>query len=120
MTEAKEVEFRRLTQWLTAGVVAVGLAAACFTGSGVAWADDGSTSNGGTDSPVSTTTDRPTTLPAGIRIADRTLNNVNSRDEMESLRLQMAMHRLSKLTSTLSNVLKNASETAQNITQNIK
>jgi hypothetical protein len=39
---------------------------------------------------------------------------------MESLRLQMAMHRLSKLTSTLSNVLKNASETARNITQNIK
>lgn len=120
MTDAKEVQFRRLTQWLTAGVVAVGLAAACFTGSAVASADDGPTSTGGADSPVSSTTDRPTTLPPGIRIAGSTLNNINSRDEMESLRLQMAMHRLSKLTSTLSNVLKNASETAQNITQNIK
>lgn len=120
MAEATEVQFRRLTQWLTAGVVAVGLAAACFTGSAVAWADDGSTSRGGADSPVSSTTDRPTTLPPGIRIADRTLDNVSSRDEMESLRLQMAMQRLSKLTSTLSNVLEKASETAQTITQNIK
>jgi hypothetical protein len=76
-----------------------------LTGSAVASADDGSTSKGGADSPVSSTTDRPTTLPPGIRIAGG---------------LQMAMHRLSKLTSTLSNVLKNASETAQNITQNIK
>ena len=39
---------------------------------------------------------------------------------MESLRLQMAMDRLSKLMSTLSNLLKKASETAQGITQNIK
>lgn len=120
MTDAKEVQFRRRTQWLSAGVVGVGLAAACFTGRAVAWADDGSTSIGGADSPVSSTTDRPTTLPAGIRIADRTLDNLSSRDQMESLRLQMAMQRLSKLTSTLSNVLKNASETAQTITQNIK
>ena len=32
----------------------------------------------------------------------------------------MAMDRLSKLMSTLSNLLKKASETAQGITQNIK
>ena len=120
MTDATEVRFRRLTTWLTAGVVAVGLAAAGFTGSAAAWADDGSASQSGADSAVTSTPDRPTTLPPGIRIAGSTLNAVNSRDEMESLRLQMAMHRLSKLASTLSNVLKNASETAQNITQNIK
>ena len=40
--------------------------------------------------------------------------------EIESLRLQMAMDRLSKLMSTLSNLLKKASEIAQGITQNIK
>jgi hypothetical protein len=40
--------------------------------------------------------------------------------EAESLRLQMAMDRLSKLLSTLSNLLKKASETAADITQNIK
>jgi len=39
---------------------------------------------------------------------------------MDSLRLQMAMDRLSKLMSTLSNVLKKANESAQTITQNIK
>ena len=120
MTDTTEVQFRRLTTWLTAGVVAVGLAAAGFTGSAAAWADDGSASQRGADSVVTSTTDRPTTLPPGIRIAGRTLDDVNTRDEMQSLRLQMAMHRLSKLTSTLSNVLKKASDTAQNITQNIK
>jgi antitoxin ParD1/3/4 len=40
--------------------------------------------------------------------------------EMESLRLQMAMDRMSKLMSTLSNLLKKVSETANEITQNIK
>ena len=39
---------------------------------------------------------------------------------MESLRLQMAMDRLSKLMSTLSNLLKKASDTAQSITLSIK
>jgi hypothetical protein len=40
--------------------------------------------------------------------------------EMESLRLQMAMDRLSKLMSTLSNILKKSSETGSQITQNLK
>ena len=40
--------------------------------------------------------------------------------EMESLRLQMAMDRLSKTMSTLSNLLKKISDTASQITQNIK
>jgi hypothetical protein len=40
--------------------------------------------------------------------------------EMESLRLQMAMDRQSKMMSTLSNVMKKVSDTAQSITQNLK
>ena len=40
--------------------------------------------------------------------------------EMESLRLQMAMDRMSKMMSTLSNLLKKTSETAQSITKNLK
>lgn len=43
-----------------------------------------------------------------------------SMGEMESLRLQMAMDRLSKLMSTLSNILKKTSDTANAITQNLK
>ena len=48
------------------------------------------------------------------------LDSLSEMGEMESMRLQMAMDRLSKLMSTLSNMLKKASETAQAITQNIK
>jgi hypothetical protein len=134
MTEATEVHIRPCTRWLAAWVVTAGLAAGVSTGSGVAWADDGSTSKGGAGSPSSSSAtssggedasptddgERPSTLPPGIRIADRTFNNVNDRAGMESLRLQMAMNRLSRLTSTLSNVLRNASETAQTIIDNIK
>ena len=48
------------------------------------------------------------------------LASMNEMGEMESMRLQMAMDRLSKLMSTLSNLLKKASETSAGITQNIK
>ena len=48
------------------------------------------------------------------------LDSLSEMGEMESLRLQMAMDRLSKLMSTLSNLLKKASDTAQGISQNIK
>lgn len=48
------------------------------------------------------------------------LDSMSEMGEMESLRLQMAMDRLSKMMSTLSNLLKKISETAQCITQNIK
>ena len=41
-------------------------------------------------------------------------------NEMESLRLQMAMDRLTKLMSTLSNLLKKCSDTGSQIVQNIK
>ena len=50
----------------------------------------------------------------------RRLDDLSEMGEMESLRLQMAMDRLSKLMTTLSNLLKKASETAQAITQNLK
>ena len=39
---------------------------------------------------------------------------------MESLRLQMAMDRMSKFMSTLSNLLKKMSDTGSTITQNLK
>lgn len=48
------------------------------------------------------------------------LDSLSEMGEMESLRLQMAMDRMSKMMSTLSNILKKASETSQGITQNIK
>jgi len=40
--------------------------------------------------------------------------------EMESLRLQMAMDRMSKMMSTLSNLLKKLSDTSSQIAQNLK
>jgi hypothetical protein len=48
------------------------------------------------------------------------LDSMSEMGEMESLRLQMAMDRLSKMMATLSNLLKKASDTSQTITQNIK
>lgn len=48
------------------------------------------------------------------------LDTMSEMGEMESLRLQMAMDRLSKLMGTLSNLLKKASETSAGITQNLK
>ena len=40
--------------------------------------------------------------------------------EMDQLRLQMAMDRLAKMMSTLSNILKKMADTASQITQNLK
>jgi hypothetical protein len=48
------------------------------------------------------------------------LDSLSEMGEMESLRLQMAMDRLSKLMSTLSNLMKKSSETAEAILQNLK
>lgn len=48
------------------------------------------------------------------------LDSMSEMGEMESLRLQMAMDRRSKLMSTLSNILKKISKTADEITQNLK
>jgi hypothetical protein len=48
------------------------------------------------------------------------LDSMSEMGEMESLRLQMAMDRLSKLMSTLSNLLKKVSDTQSAIVSNIK
>jgi len=48
------------------------------------------------------------------------LDSLSEMGEMESLRLQMAMDRMSKMMTTLSNLLKKISDTASGITQNIK
>lgn len=48
------------------------------------------------------------------------LDSMSEMGEMESLRLQMAMDRLSKMMSTLSNILKKLSDTAESIVQNLK
>lgn len=48
------------------------------------------------------------------------VDSMSEMGEVESLRLQMAMDRLSKMMSTLSNILKKLSDTAGEITQNLK
>lgn len=48
------------------------------------------------------------------------LDKMSDMGESESLRLQMAMDRLSKMMNTLSNILKKISDTSQSITQNMK
>lgn len=50
----------------------------------------------------------------------RDLDSMSEMGEMESLRLQMALDRMSKLMSTLSNLLKKSSDTASSIVQNLK
>ncbi|MEA2203969.1 MAG: hypothetical protein QOE77_745 [Blastocatellia bacterium] len=49
-----------------------------------------------------------------------TIDSMSEMGEMESLRLQMAMDRMSKMMSTLSNLLKKMSDTAGAIVQNMK
>jgi hypothetical protein len=48
------------------------------------------------------------------------LDSMSEMGETESLRLQMAMDRMSKMMSTLANILKLISKTDENITQNMK
>jgi predicted nucleic acid-binding Zn-ribbon protein len=48
------------------------------------------------------------------------LGSISDMSETESLRLQMTMDRLSKLMSTLSNVLKQSADTQKTIIQNMK
>lgn len=61
---------------------------------------------------------------ANIRTAvdkiKQSMDSMSEMGEMESLRLQMVMDRMSKMMSTLSNLLKKMSDTAQSITQNLK
>jgi len=48
------------------------------------------------------------------------LDSISEMGEMDSLRLQMAMDRMSKMMTTLSNLMKKASDTSSGITQNLK
>lgn len=50
----------------------------------------------------------------------RDLDSMNEMSEMNSLRLQMAMDRLSKMQSSLSNILKKIDSTKNQIVQNLK
>jgi hypothetical protein len=59
-------------------------------------------------------------LDAAVDAIKESLDSMSELGETESLRLQMAMDRLSKLMSTLSNILKKISDTSQSITQNLK
>jgi seryl-tRNA synthetase len=59
-------------------------------------------------------------LEAATADVESELDSLSELGETESLRLQMAMDRMSKLMSTLSNLLKKSSETGAQITQNIK
>ncbi len=55
-----------------------------------------------------------------LQAVKKDLDGLSELGEMESLRLQIAMDRLSKLMSTLSNILKKIDDTASAITANLK
>lgn len=59
-------------------------------------------------------------LDAAVDAVKGQLDSMSEMGEMESLRLQMAMDRMSKMMQTLSNILKKLSETSNSITQNLK
>ena len=64
-----------------------------------------------------------TTHDAASAVIDSVKNDLDSLSELsgtERLRLQMAMDRLSKIMTTLSNILKNMDDTANSIVQNLK
>ena len=63
---------------------------------------------------------RPRDLDVALEAVTSHLDGLSEMGEMESLRLQMAMDRLSKMMSTLSNLLKRVSETSNAIVQNLK
>ena len=58
--------------------------------------------------------------PAALTRISAKIDSMSEMGEMESLRLQMVMDRMSKMMSTMSNILKKMSDTAQSITQNLK
>lgn len=59
-------------------------------------------------------------IDAALAKSKGDLDSMSEMGEMESLRLQIAMDRLSKLMSTMSNLVKKVSDTAQTITQNLE
>lgn len=61
-----------------------------------------------------------TDLDQEMQQLKRQLDSLGDLSQTDSLRLQNAMDRMSQLMSTLSNILKKISDTAQSITQNLK
>ena len=59
-------------------------------------------------------------LEAARDVLQGEVDSMSELGEMESLRLQMAMDRYSKMMTTLSNVLKKMSDTSSGIVQNLK
>lgn len=59
-------------------------------------------------------------LDAMLELLKKQEDEMSGTGEMESLRLQMAMDRMSKMMSVLNNLLKKQSETASGIIQNLK
>lgn len=59
-------------------------------------------------------------LDAAVGQMKSELDSMSEMGEMESLRLQMAMDRMSKMMATLSNLLQKVSDTQDAIVQNIK
>ncbi len=59
-------------------------------------------------------------LHSAARSFDSRLDSLSEMGEMESLRVQMAMDRLSELMSTVSNLLHKASDTQNAVVQNMK
>jgi hypothetical protein len=60
------------------------------------------------------------TIEQELDMTQERLDSQSDMGEMESLRLQMALDRLSKMMSTLSNLLKKMSDTQSQIVQNLK
>lgn len=59
-------------------------------------------------------------LDSSVHNVATKLDSLSEMSEMQSLRLQMAMDRMAKFMSTLSNMVKKTSDTASAITQNLK
>lgn len=63
---------------------------------------------------------QPNWAPFPVGNLQGKLGRLSEMNELESLRLQMAMDRLSKLMSTLSNMLKKAAATGSGLVENQK
>ena len=59
-------------------------------------------------------------IDAEVEDLQNDIDSMSEMGEMESLRLQMAMDRMSKMMSTLSNLLKKLSDTSSQLVQNLK
>ena len=108
-------------------VIAAAAAAVSVPVAGVASADPPSDSGSTDNVTVGVIGDVPSeglsTLPPGFRIVGRHLANLSEDGEMsaiESMRMQMYMDRKAAASGTMSNMLKEASDTAVTVTQNIK